>query len=235
MGHKIEQADVADLKNGFLYDEDSKIFSCLFCNAKFEDGDIYTVENRSVDARKAMRLHISEHHRGVFDALITVGKKQTGLTDTQKNILLSFYNGKTDGQIAQETGTAPSTVRYQRYNFREKAKQAKMIIALSELLESKLSEKESVPDENSGDDSKMDIFFESVMPLVLKTFEVRTKNQKFILKIIAQQFEPGKIYSEKQVNEVLQPIYSDYVLIRRALIDYAFLKRLPDGDEYWLA
>jgi len=240
MKNKFTQATVDELKQGFMYDSDTETYNCLFCNAKYETGNIYSVANFFVDAKKAMRLHIREKHQSVFDALLSADKKQTGITDTQKEFLTGFYDGKTDNEIAQSTDTTASTVRFQRYNFREKAKQAKIILALSDLLENKITENdknskavEKTPNDD-GEEDKINIFFKSISPLVLKNYSVKRRNQKFILKIIAQQFESGIIYTEKQVNEILKPIYADYVTIRRELIDDGYMERKPDCSEYWV-
>lgn len=241
MKNKFEQATTEDLKNGFTYDDSTKIFTCLFCNTKYNDGDIYKFDSRLVDAKKAMTIHIHEKHQSPFEALLSDDKKQTGLTDTQKEFLLHFFGGLTDKEIAETTGTSPSTVRYQRYNFREKAKQAKFIIAISDLLEEKISENSNnvlngkdAKSIKNEDEIMMESLFDSVTPLVLRHFSAKQKKRIFALKTIAKQFEAGKIYNEKEVNEILKPIYSDYVTIRRELIDYKFMERTPDCREYWL-
>ena len=53
---------------------------------------------------------------------------------------------------------------------------------------------------------------------------------------IAEQFEPGKQYTEKEVNEVIKAAiaFSDVELIRRELFEYKFLGRQRDGSAYWL-
>jgi Uncharacterized protein conserved in bacteria len=240
MKNKFEQATVAELKQGFIYDTDTETYCCIFCSAKYEEGSIYTVGNNLVNAHRALRLHIIEKHQSVFDALLSADKKQSGITDTQKEFLLGFYTGNSDNKIAQTTDTSPSTVRFQRYNFREKAKQAKIILAVSDLLEEKILEntqsaklgESTIKDD--GDDKKLNTFFKSVSPLVLETYSVKRKNQTFILKIIAQQFESGKKYTEKEVNEILKPIYADFATIRRELVDEGLLGRKPDCSEYWL-
>ena len=41
------------------------------------------------------------------------------------------------------------------------------------------------------------------------------KKKVVILAKIAEQFEKGKQYSEKEVNQTLKPIFEDYITIRR--------------------
>ena len=56
-----------------------------------------------------------------------------------------------------------------------------------------------------------------------------------ILGKIAEQFEHGRQYSEKEVNQILKPIFEDFATLRRYLIMYGFMERTRDGAAYWLA
>ena len=235
MKSKIEQATINELKNGFMYNIQTKMFSCLFCAAQYEDGDIYSIGNRLVCAEKAIIMHISEKHGFVFDNLLSTDKVKTGLTDTQKDFLRNYYIGISDKEIAEKMNISASTVRFQRYNFREKVKQAKMILALYELFEEKEKRLSISPMLVEENDERLETFFISVSPLVLKTFNVKEKNKIFILETILQQFEKGEIYTEKEINNILKQIYDeDYVSIRRSLIDYGLMAREGGGKEYWV-
>ncbi|MBI1281883.1 MAG: metalloregulator ArsR/SmtB family transcription factor [Anaerolineaceae bacterium] len=55
-----------------------------------------------------------------------------------------------------------------------------------------------------------------------------------ILRWIATKFEPGKHYTEKQVNAILREINEDYATVRRYLIDYGYMRRELGGGDYWL-
>lgn len=68
----------------------------------------------------------------------------------------------------------------------------------------------------------------------LSTFPIKEKRKLVVLKNIIKRFEYGKIYNEKEVNNILKNVYSDYVMIRRCLIDYGFMDRKSDGSEYWV-
>ena len=231
MKNKIENAESVDLRNGYLFNPETKIYTCLFCNAQYEYGDIYAFDKRLVNADKAIKLHISEKHGSVFENLISADKTQSGLTDTQKEFLKNYYNGLSDKEIAEKMNISASTVRYQRFNFREKVKQAKMILALSELLET-TEEIVKPVDEN---EKILNSLFDSLSPLVLKTFDFKKKKDEkrnLIMQTITQQFEKGRIYSEKEVNEILKAIYPDFATIRRSLIDYGFMERTDDCREY---
>lgn len=248
MTNNMLKATQEELKQGYAFDAEQKRYCCLFCESVYADGIIYNSGDLLVTAEKAASLHIAEAHGSVFKELISENKKYTGLTDTQKELLLKFYSGLSDAEIAKTLGLSPSTVRYQRFAFREKAKQAKIILALSELLETgRQKNMDSILPIHGGatmvDERYMtttdeqqkvvENFFSSLEPLTLKIFPAKAKNQLVILRTITEQFEGGRRYTEKEVNEVLKPIYSDYVLLRRSLIDYGFMQRTPDCREYW--
>ncbi|MCO4331396.1 DUF2087 domain-containing protein [Staphylococcus hyicus] len=62
----------------------------------------------------------------------------------------------------------------------------------------------------------------------------KEKDKKALMEILASEFEKGKIYNEKEINEILKSYYDDYVLLRRYMIDYSLLSRDKGGKEYRL-
>lgn len=56
-----------------------------------------------------------------------------------------------------------------------------------------------------------------------------------ILKYLATKFKDDYVYSEKEVNDIIETwhTFEDYFLLRRSLIDYKLLCRKKDGSEYW--
>lgn len=237
--------NIEELKQGYTITDN--VFHCIFCNQQYLSGDIYSFGDRLVDASTAIKLHIKETHDSSFETLIIEDKKVTGLSSVQSELMTYFYKGVSDKDIANKTGTSPSTVRYQRFNLREKAKQAKMFLAIYELMEEKISD-DSHPLIHNGatmvderymttDNEREKIittFFTSQNPLILKSFSMKEKKKLVILKIISEQFEANKRYTEKEVNKLLKSIYKDYATIRRYLIEYGFMDRTQDCKEYWL-
>jgi hypothetical protein len=59
-----------------------------------------------------------------------------------------------------------------------------------------------------------------------------TKRSKWLVVLdhIAQSFEPGRTYSEPEVNEVLKGFHEDFASLRRYPVDDQFLTR--DGGVY---
>ncbi|HSE55839.1 MAG TPA: DUF2087 domain-containing protein [Nocardioidaceae bacterium] len=60
-----------------------------------------------------------------------------------------------------------------------------------------------------------------------------TKRSKrlVVLDHIAQSFEPGRTFTETEVNEVLSGFHDDYAALRRYLVDEQFLAR--EDNVYW--
>jgi hypothetical protein len=139
-----------------------------------------------------------------------------------------------DKAVAEKMNISASTVRFQRYNFREKVKQARVILALHELLDEKKQTQEPIP---SQDENKAEQLFTSLSPLVLKTFDFKKNKDKkriFILETIVKLFAKEKKYTECEINAVLKEVYADYATIRRSLITYGLMERTNDGGAYWV-
>jgi hypothetical protein len=65
----------------------------------------------------------------------------------------------------------------------------------------------------------------------IKTLPARPARRHLLLDTIAQAFEPGVRYSERQVSLVLGALHADCAALRRYLVDEEFLSR-SDGH-YW--
>lgn len=52
----------------------------------------------------------------------------------------------------------------------------------------------------------------------LKTIPTQRKKRDVILRYLAEQFEPGRIYSEKEVNQILVGYHDDVATLRRELV-----------------
>ena len=63
----------------------------------------------------------------------------------------------------------------------------------------------------------------------------RTHAAKFriLLDYILAAFEPGAVYTEKEVNSILRRFNEDVAGLRRDLIDAGMLARERDGSKYW--
>jgi hypothetical protein len=252
---KLLTMSIEEIKNGYSYNSQTDRYICSICDREFENGEIFEVNGRYFDASKMVKIHNQKDHNNMLEILTTYDKKYTGITENQKELLKMIYSGMTDNDIAKKTGVAPTTIRHQKFVFREKAKQAKLFLAIHELTMQRtekgqilLDEKDDIIDVHSGakmvddrylvtkveEEKIISTMFSSLDPLRLKTFSPKEKKKIIILKKISEQFERNKRYSEKELNSIIKEIFEDFASIRRYLIEYGFMERTNDCREYWL-
>lgn len=251
----IEPVSLEETKSGYRYDPEERAYLCLTCGQRFSEEEIFPMEGRFFSAKAACVRHIASVHGSRLELLLSRESRYCPFTENQKELLLLFAQGLSDGEVAARQGTAPSTVRHQRFQFREKAKAARMALALLEL-SFELAEKnrnkkgasEALITIHEGAkmlDERYEITqeeeqkilsgaFASLEPLRLKVFSRKEKKKIVILKRIAQEFQPGRQYSEQEVNEILSSIYEDFATLRRYLVEYGWLGRERDCSAYWL-
>ena len=248
------EMSVDDIKNGYSYAPGSERYFCHICGKGFENGEIFSIDGRFFDAAKAISMHIRKEHADMLDVLVSYNKKYTGLTDNQKDLIKMMHSGMSDNEIAKGAGVSPSTIRHQRFIFREKAKQAKLFLSIYELAFGDDAKDRKQPNEDrildihngakmvddryftteSEEKKILSAMFSSLSPLKLKTFSTKEKRKIVILRKISEQFEKDRKYSEKEVNGIIKEIFDDYATIRRYLIEYGFMQRTNDCKEYWL-
>lgn len=245
-------ATVEELKRGYV--EKEQDYLCLLCGQTVEKGIIYPVDALLYDAGRFMRHHIETEHGSVFDHLSRLDKRLTGLSDHQTSLLRLFYQGKNDSEVQAEMGIgSASTIRNHRFALKEKERQAKVFLVMMELLrepdkqtsfsassgvKSSKASKE-LPDSSAAMEEKeaavlASKYFPEGTDGPLASFPRKHKHRLFVLRQIAERFDPERFYNEKEVNAILEAIYADHVTLRRYLIDYALLDRKPDGSQYWV-
>lgn len=252
----IGSLTVKNLMDGFCLDPNQERYQCILCQREFEAGEIYKLGDRLFEASCAVRHHVREEHGDMLEVLTSMGKRYTGLTDNQKELLLMLSEGLADADIAEKTGTAASTVRHQRFVLREKAVQAKLYLSVYEL--AMRGKEEKAPARAEREEEFVEVhagatmvddryrvtkaeqeeiiagMFSSLRPLKLKSLSPKEKKKIVILRKIIEEFDRGRRYTEKEVNTILEGIYDDYATIRRYLIEYGFMDRTRDCREYWL-
>jgi hypothetical protein len=236
------EADVEEMVKGYSYDTDKAEFTCLICGEKFIKGIIYKSGEVFLEAETAARLHIEEKHISMFEYLINMDKKYTGLTEHQKKLLTYFKNGLSDKDIIEQEGEgSTSTIRNHRFKLKEREKQAKIFLAIMKLIAYKdnlvnihrgatmVDERYAVTEEERNKILKN--YFEGEK---IKVFPSSEKKKIVVLQQIIQRFDAKTKYTEKQVNDTLSSIYEDYATIRRYLIEYGFMERTKDCTQYWI-
>lgn len=240
-------ATIEELKQGYLQDRNG--FTCLLCGEKIEQGIIYQHEGVFYDAKRSMQMHIEQKHGSVFEYLIGLDKKLTGLTDHQNKLLQLFYQGKSDAEIQQELEIgSSSTIRNHRFVLKEKERQAKTFLTMMELLKEKdqhapafvplpktakmVDDRYNITEEER--DKVISKCFPDGVNGPLAKFPIKQKQKLIVLQEIMNRIDNDRTYHEKELNEVLKMVYEDYANIRRYLIEYGFLERKPDGSAYWV-
>lgn len=238
-----------ELKQGYHWDAQSKAYLCHYCTDSFPQDQVFQIDDGFFTAEAAVSRHVEHVHGGSFDQLLHSDSKYNTLTDTQKELLALFKSSVSDKDIAAKLDISPSTVRHQKFTFREKAKRAKMYLAMYESAFNQKAKDGSdiVPIHNTATmvdsryvttekerDKILKAAFSSFDPLRLEIFPFKPKKHVVVLTRIAQEFEEGRNYTDMQMKEMLQPIYEDYSLLRRLLVDYGFMDRTDDGKKYWV-
>lgn len=244
-----------DIKNGWIYDTASDSYICLECGAAFEAEEIYRIDDRFFTCKKALELHISSEHSDRLSSIMKNETKYLSLTEKQSELLLLLAEGKSDNEIAELLKLSPSTIRHQKFVFREKIKSAKLLLGVWELMEAQADLEKSVKNQKTSDEyiqvhsgAKMiddrykiteeenekilkSVFY-SLSPLKLKVLSSKEKKKIVTLRRVVLEFDPSKTYNEKEINFVLKDIFSDYASLRRYLIEYGFMSRNADCSEY---
>lgn len=243
----VEKFSIDELVAGYAYADGA--YECIECGARFEQGEVFAFDGRFFDAERSAREHVRREHPSRLEGLLERAQGD-GLTEHRREYLWLAAQGLDDNEIAKRMGVAAATARGYRFALREKARAAKLFLAAFELAMSgetprggnevvlpqegvKMLDDRFVMTEDEREKIERGIF-ESFEPLKLKIFSAKEKKKVVAIARIAQEFEAGRRYTEKEVNEILKGIYHDFATIRRYLIEYGYLDRERDCSEYWL-
>lgn len=246
----IEQATVGDLSRGYLFDKEREEYLCLLCGNSYKRHYVYTVGQSAVEAAGAIGLHIKKAHGSPFETYIEMDKRTTGLTENQREILSLFYQGLSDKEIQDRLDqVALSTIRNYRFSLREKRRQAKLFLAIMAGVEQEGRRPDEgfvrIPGSRISEDDRFAITQEEYQRTVREFFlegesgplQRLPKKQKQIIAVLTkliERFDKERNYSQDEVNRILEAAYTDYVTLRRYMVDYGLLNRKPDGSVYWV-
>lgn len=241
---------IEEVKRGFIEHEEN--YKCIICEEEFTKGRIYEIDSILYDAKKATEIHIEKSHGSSLDYLLGMNTTFIGISEVQRDLLVLIASGLTDKEIALKQGVAQSTIRNHRFKLREKEKQARLFLAMMELISSgtkkkiNILEKETlcdahrtattIDDRYNITDKERESTIKNYMDETgaIKTYPAKEKKKIIVLSEIVNNFSKGRKYSEKEINIVLKRIYDDYATIRRALIEYGFIERSKDCSSYWV-
>ncbi|MFC4776201.1 DUF2087 domain-containing protein [Paenibacillus sp. GCM10023252] len=244
-------ASLEELKRGYTYDEKLEQYICLVCGQSWEDGAVYRAsegdDTKWYEARKQAAHHLKEAHGSMLEYLLSLDKKAAGLTDLQRDLIRSFAAGMSDADIVKQAGSgSASTIRNHRFVLKEKAKQAKLLLAVMELMDHSAdsasgaslsatsSSSKAVPskfipihrtatqvDERYAiTEAEYEALMKQYLPQgpqgPLTSFPRKEKRKIAILRHIATFFNSAQHYTEHEINEVLKPFWKE---------DYVTLRR----------
>ncbi len=131
----IDSCSLEELIRGYIYDEEERMFKCIFCDEFFYEDKIYISKTSKslINSRGAIIEHMEVDHGGVFNYLINLDKSLTGLTDRQKEIIEVLFLEDDNLKASKIVGTTPATIRSYKYKNRERARQSKIFLAITYL------------------------------------------------------------------------------------------------------
>ncbi|SEN88919.1 hypothetical protein SAMN04488134_102200 [Amphibacillus marinus] len=229
-----------DYRNGF-YKEDNTYY-CIYCDQVNKEGQIYQIDDAFFTAERAIQIHVQQDHQSALTQLLTLDKRQTGLSDHQTQLLTLFSQGMSDKDIAKRLDLSVSTIRNHRFKFREKERQANIFLAIMDLVD---TSDEFVPihkgatmvdDRYAITEAEREKVISSYFDEQgrVNQFPSKEKRKLIILQEVIKKFDRTVNYHEREVNELLKTIFFDYVTVRRYLIEYGFMNRSKDGQSYWV-
>lgn len=243
----IEEISSKDLTRGYSQSEGDRVYKCLRCDAVFEEGRVYPSAGGFSVASRAVSEHALSAHGDLFEEILGMGKEVTGVPEALGELLKLLYKGGSDKEIAATLGgKSPSTIRNQRRSLRKREAEAKIFLALMDLLEKagkRVGRFVVYPSAMPMRDDRAVITAEEAGMIESKYLKEdgsllriprKEKEKLVILRRIAGRFEQGRIYTQKEVDAILIRADADYAALRRYLIDYRFLEREPDGSAYWV-
>ena len=240
---ELEDLTVEQLKVGYV--ENEVILKCVFCEKQFDQQEIFKIGERFYSAKRAIEHHIQEVHGSVLESLLSLDKKYTGLSDVQVDLLKLFAQGLNDKEIVSHTSAnSVSTIRQHRFKLKEKERQAKVFIAIMNTLQTmklyepihkgakQVDERYAITAEER--EKVIGTYFKSGIDGEIQSFPSKEKRKIILLQQIIKRFENERKYKEKEVNDILKTVYTDYVSLRRYLIEYGFMERSNDCATYWV-
>ena len=224
---------------------------CLVCYEGFETGRVYEIDGTLYEGARAAREHVRSVHGSTAIWLAGLNKRLTGLTDTQRLLLTCMQEGLDDKETASRMDISASTVRNHRFQMRERARQARVFLALMLLTEKTPGQRkpqEELMEVKRGAvmvderyaltqkeyDEILGKYFPEGLDGPLTEFPAKEKRKMAILTHLAKRFTPGVRYTEKQVTEILLTANPDHATLRRYLIEYGFMQRERNCSAYWL-
>ena len=145
--------------------------------------------------------------------------------------------------LAERLGLTPSTVSFHMKKLEDaglvasRKEQYYTVYSLRrELLEKTVYDlAASAPAQTDEEQKREEAYREKVIKAFfeygrLRSVPVQRRKKLICYQVIAEKFEIGRVYSEKEVNEIISPIWEDYCTVRRDMIGEGIFSR--EGGKY---
>jgi hypothetical protein len=147
-------------------------------------------------------------------------------------------------ELAKRHALAPSTVSFHLRKLEQaglvssrKEQYYLVIEANKEVFDTTLRQIVSAPHAGKElQDERMDLYRRKVLETFfcngsLEKLPTQHKKRLIVLEQFALRFERGRRYSESEVTALINPLFDDYCIIRRLLVDEGLVSR--EGSIYW--
>ena len=145
--------------------------------------------------------------------------------------------------LSERLGMAPSTISFHLKKLADvgavsssKAQYYTMYTLNRELFDkTMLSILQEESDESAVQDERERLWREKVLRSFfdedgrLRTIPAQRKKRLIVLEKLAEAFEPGRTYTEREVNLIIADFHDDFATLRRDLVDECFMRR-EDGQ-----
>lgn len=217
---------ITELTQGFHREQN--MWQCNYCAVKVR-----------LDQQAQITAHLTAAHLGALPPLLAAG----GLTQNQQQLMQAFATGLADKQIAAEQGVSASTIRQQKYRFRQKAAQSRLFLAqyqavfgtedASELLAvPRPAQNMAITTVQYEQVLAKNIDFTGAHPTLTHWPKAEAARVCLCARIV-EDFAVDHQYSLSEINAILDAWYGDHSLLARYLVDFGFMARTPDGRNYW--
>jgi len=127
-----EKLKLDEIKKGYHFNQEKKSYVCNYCERNFQSSHIYPINGEFFEPEQAAAKHIEVDHSGQLKLLLHSDTRYNTLTDKQIELLSLYHSGMSEDEIAKNLGMSVSKVKRQRFLLQEKAKQAKLYLAIYE-------------------------------------------------------------------------------------------------------
>lgn len=191
-------ATIKEVKRGFI--EEGESYKCIICEEKFIKGRIYEIDSMLYDSKKATELHIEKSHGSSLEYLLGMNSTFTGISEVQRELLVLIASGLTDKEIALKIGVAHSTIRNHRFKLREKEKQARLFLAMMEIISSGTKKKIKILEKDALCDAH------KTATILDDRYNITDKERESIIKNYMDENGAVKTYPAKEKKKIIRNI-----------------------------